>query len=276
MSTDIVITEKNSQARDVRAALGNRYGAILPAEGHLITLLEPEEVNPDWKRWSAVLLRPDGLYGTKPASGGNKAAKIRSRNRSAVPASNAPGDRLRPRGTVDRSGNPRALPFSGRGHAGHVHRPRSKDDPRRLRRRETERRVSEPPRAAVARQQSDQIYITCPSPTATCFWAVASARSSASAVEDADLAIVCDGNWKSGCSGCKRILRWLRSRASVARSLMRHAPPRKSSNTRTRCRSRGRVGGFTGPLSVKVEEKRQAATAARPVHAAEALQPRFG
>jgi hypothetical protein len=50
----------------------NQYGAILPAEGHLITLLEPEEVNPDWKRWSAVLLRPDGLYGTKPASGGNK------------------------------------------------------------------------------------------------------------------------------------------------------------------------------------------------------------
>jgi DNA topoisomerase-3 len=33
MSTDIVITEKSSQARDVRAALGNRYGAILPAEG---------------------------------------------------------------------------------------------------------------------------------------------------------------------------------------------------------------------------------------------------
>src|ERR1019366_5418374 len=72
------ITEKSSQARDVRAALGNRYGAILPAEGHLITLLEPEEVNPDWKRWSAVLLRPDGLYGTKPASGGNKAGKLKA------------------------------------------------------------------------------------------------------------------------------------------------------------------------------------------------------
>jgi DNA topoisomerase III len=78
MSTDIVITEKSSQARDVRAALGNRYGTILPAEGHLITLLEPEEVNPDWKRWSAVLLRPDGLYGTKPASGGNKAGKLKA------------------------------------------------------------------------------------------------------------------------------------------------------------------------------------------------------
>lgn len=61
MSTDIVITEKSSQARDVRAALGKRYGVILPAKGHLITLLDPEEVNPDWKRWSLVLLRPEGL-----------------------------------------------------------------------------------------------------------------------------------------------------------------------------------------------------------------------
>jgi hypothetical protein len=31
--------------------LANRYGTILLAEGHLITLLEPEEVNPDWKNF---------------------------------------------------------------------------------------------------------------------------------------------------------------------------------------------------------------------------------
>jgi len=78
MSIDIIITEKSSQARDVRAAVGNRYGAILPAEGHLIALLEPEEVNPNWKRWSPVLLRPEGLFGTKPATGGNKASKLKA------------------------------------------------------------------------------------------------------------------------------------------------------------------------------------------------------
>lgn len=38
MPSDIVITEKSSQARDARAAVGNRYGEILPAEGHLIAL----------------------------------------------------------------------------------------------------------------------------------------------------------------------------------------------------------------------------------------------
>ena len=56
MNDQIVITEKTSQAKDVRAAIGSRYGVVLPAEGHLFDLLEPEDVVPEWKRWSAVLV----------------------------------------------------------------------------------------------------------------------------------------------------------------------------------------------------------------------------
>jgi DNA topoisomerase-3 len=78
MADQIVITEKTSQAKDVRAAVGSRYGDILPAEGHLFDLLEPEDVVPAWKRWSAILLRPEGLYDTRPAKGGNKAAKLKA------------------------------------------------------------------------------------------------------------------------------------------------------------------------------------------------------
>jgi DNA topoisomerase-3 len=74
----IVITEKTSQAKDVRAAVGSRYGDVLPAEGHLFDLLEPEDVVPAWKRWSPILLRPESLYGTRPAEGGNKAAKLKA------------------------------------------------------------------------------------------------------------------------------------------------------------------------------------------------------
>ena len=48
MADQIVITEKSSQAKDVRAAVGSRYGEILPAEGHLFDLLEPEDVVPAW------------------------------------------------------------------------------------------------------------------------------------------------------------------------------------------------------------------------------------
>jgi DNA topoisomerase-3 len=52
MADQIVITEKTSQAKDVRAAVGSRYGDILAAEGHLFELLEPEDVVAAWKRWS--------------------------------------------------------------------------------------------------------------------------------------------------------------------------------------------------------------------------------
>src|ERR1700754_3047296 len=78
MADQIVITEKSSQAKDVRAAVGSRYGDILPAEGHLFDLLEPEDVVPEWKRWSSILLRPEGLYGTRPAEGGNKSTKLKA------------------------------------------------------------------------------------------------------------------------------------------------------------------------------------------------------
>src|SRR6202163_4778856 len=78
MADQIVITEKSSQAKDVRAAVGSRYGDILPAEGHLFDLLEPEDVVPAWKHWSPILLRPEGLYDTHPAEGGNKAAKLKA------------------------------------------------------------------------------------------------------------------------------------------------------------------------------------------------------
>ena len=78
MTVQLVITEKSSQARDVRAAVGSRFGKVLAAEGHLLELREPEEVNPAWKRWSTELLKPDGLYGTKPAGGGNKGAKLKA------------------------------------------------------------------------------------------------------------------------------------------------------------------------------------------------------
>jgi len=74
----LIITEKTSQARDLRAALGDRFGQILPAEGHLLRLAEPHEVEASWKNWTCVLLKPDGLYPTRPATEGNKPAKLKA------------------------------------------------------------------------------------------------------------------------------------------------------------------------------------------------------
>ena len=64
----LIITEKTSQAKDLAAALGSRYGKILPAEGHLLRLAEPDEIDPAWKRWSCTLLKPSIRPGLRRAA----------------------------------------------------------------------------------------------------------------------------------------------------------------------------------------------------------------
>lgn len=65
--TTIIITEKTSQKRDLAAAIGTEYGQIFPAEGHLLSLQEPQSVNNQWGKWSFDLLKPDDFYPTCPA-----------------------------------------------------------------------------------------------------------------------------------------------------------------------------------------------------------------
>jgi DNA topoisomerase III len=73
----IVICEKPSQAANVRAAVGDRFGRILAAQGHLLRLEEPEEANPNWKRWNNdVLVPPAGRYGYAADTGSGKAARL--------------------------------------------------------------------------------------------------------------------------------------------------------------------------------------------------------
>lgn len=57
----IVIAEKPQQARDIEAAVGSKYGKVLPAQGHLFRLEMPEENNPAYAdRSSDALLLPQG------------------------------------------------------------------------------------------------------------------------------------------------------------------------------------------------------------------------
>jgi DNA topoisomerase-3 len=59
----LVICEKPSQARNVRDAIGSKYGTVLSARGHLLQLASPKDVNPDWKVWGYEVLRPEsGFY----------------------------------------------------------------------------------------------------------------------------------------------------------------------------------------------------------------------
>ena len=170
MTVQLVITEKSSQARDVRAAVGSRFGKVLAAEGHLLELREPEDVNPGWKRWSTELLRADGLYGTKPASGGNKPAKLK-----AIRAALKTADRVWLATDCDREGQLIGQEILQRcRYRGEVLRVMfTAQDPetiraafRRARPNGEHVRLYE---AAVARRQADQIYNlsltrTAPSP----------------------------------------------------------------------------------------------------------------
>lgn len=261
MADQIVITEKTSQAKDVRAAIGGRYGVILPAEGHLIDLEEPEDADPAWKRWSAVLLRPEGLYGTRPASRGNKAAKLKTIREALRTAR-----RVWLATDCDREGQLIGQEilehYKYRGEVMRVMF--TAQDPQTIREAFAQARPNaEYARlyaAAVARRQADQIYNLSLTRTAT----VVLGRGARGVigvgrVKTPTLAIV-----------CKRELEIrnfvpvgyfeVAAIAHVAGGefRMRHAPENRILKREVAETIAAAARDFEGPLAVKVEDKRQA------------------
>ena len=261
MSTDIIITEKNSQARDVRTALGTRYGQILPAEGHLIMLREPEEVNPEWKRWTPVLLRPEGLFGTKPAPGGNKPRKLK-----AIKDALRSARRVWLATDCDREGQLIGQEilehFRFRGEVMRVMF--TAQDPKTIR----DAFASAKPNtayenlyaAAVARQQSDQIYNLSLTRTATVLLGRGErAVIGVGRVKTPTLAIVCRRELEIRAFRPQAYFEVVATaHAAGGTFLMRHAPQEKILKRYDAAVIAARADGFTGPLSVKVEGKRQA------------------
>ncbi|MCY4592601.1 MAG: DNA topoisomerase [Alphaproteobacteria bacterium] len=76
MSRTIVICEKPSQARALSAALGTRFGPVLPARGHIVTLCEPQEVREDWKDWSAGLMWTGAFIPKRAAQDADKRRRL--------------------------------------------------------------------------------------------------------------------------------------------------------------------------------------------------------
>ncbi len=260
MPDQIVITEKASQARDVRAAVGGRYGAILPAEGHLLDLAEPEDVDPAWKRWAPVLLRPEGLYGTKPAVGGNKAAKLR-----AIREALRTAERVWLATDCDREGQLIGQEILEHcGYRGEVRRVMfTAQDPQTIRDAFASAKPnSEYARlyaAAAARRQADQIYNLSLTRTATVTLARgAGAVIGVGRVKTPTLAIV-----------CRRELEITRfvpqayfevvatARVEAGAFRMRHAPKERILKREDADAIAALAQDFSGPLQVKVEDKRQ-------------------
>jgi len=261
MSDQLVITEKTSQARDVRAAVGSRYGQVLPAEGHLFDLMEPEDAVPAWKRWSAVLLRPEGLYATKPALGGSKPAKLR-----------AIRDALRGARQVwlatdcDREGQLIGQEILEHlGYRGEVQRVVfTAQDPQTIRdafaRARPNAEYARLYAAAVARRQADQIYNLSLTRTAT----VTLARGGrvvigVGRVKTPTLAIVCRREIEIRQFVPQAYFEVVATaRVEAGRFRMRHAPKQRLLKREDAEAVAALAQGFTGPLAVEVEDKRQA------------------
>jgi len=259
----LIITEKTSQAKDLRAALGDRFGQILPAEGHLLRLAEPDEVNAGWKSWSCALLKPVGLYPTRPAAQGNKPAKLR-----AISDALKRCDQVILATDCDREGQLIGQEILEHfGYRGRVLRALfTAQDPKTLRQAFAALKPNQELRplyeAAVARQQADQIFNLSLTRTATKTLLASGARGviGIGRVKTPTLGIVC--------------LRELEIRnfrpedyfeiAATAKAAggaftMRHAPPVKH-RIKDRARAeaiRQAAVNYRGPLAVSVKDCRQ-------------------
>jgi DNA topoisomerase-3 len=261
MTDQIVITEKTSQAKDVRAAVGGRYGAILPAEGHLFDLVEPEAVVPEWRRWAPILLRPEGLYGTKPASGGNKAPKLK-----AIRDALRTAKRVWLATDCDREGQLIGQEilehYNYRGTVMRV--VFTAQDPQTIRdafsRAKPNAEYARLYAAAVARRQADQIYNLSLTRTAT----VTLARGARTVigvgrVKTPTLAIVCKRELEIRNFVPQTYFEVAATALAASGQLrMRHAPKERILKREDAEVVAAAAEGFEGPLAVRVEDKRQA------------------
>ena len=260
MADQIVITEKSSQAKNVRAAVGSRYGDVLAAEGHLFDLLEPEDVVPEWKRWSPILLRPDGLYGTRPADGGNKAAKLR-----AIREALRKAKRVWLATDCDREGQLIGQEilehYEYRGQVMRVMF--TAQDRQTIRdafgRAKPNAEYAQLYAAAVARRQADQIYNLSLTRTATVILGQGSRRViGVGRVKTPTLAIVCKREFEiRNFVPIAYFEVVVTAKVAGGKFQMRHAPQEQILKRQVAENVVSAARDFEGPLGVRVEDKRQ-------------------
>ncbi|HEY8262090.1 MAG TPA: DNA topoisomerase [Methylosinus sp.] len=260
----LIITEKSSQAKDLRAALGARYGQILSAEGHLLRLAEPDEINPAWKSWSCVVLKPDGLYPTRAAAQGNKPAKL-----AAIATALSACDDVILATDCDREGQLIGQEILDHlGYRGRVRRALfTAQDPKTLQQAFARLKPNAEMRplyeAAVARQQADQIFNLSLTRTATKTLLAPGVRGviGIGRVKTPTLAIVCLRELEIRNFRSEDYFEIVATATVVGGALlMRHAPaPEMRIKSRAEAETIAAAAGFyRGPLGVTVDDKRQA------------------
>ena len=235
----------------------------MPAEGHLLRLAEPDEVNPEWKRWSCVLLKPEGLYPTRPLAEGNKPAKLK-----AIAAALKICDQVILATDCDREGQLIGQEILEHfGYRGRVQRALfTAQDPKTLRdafaRLKPNTELRSLYEAAVARQQADQIFNLSLTRTATktllgngVVGVIGIGR-----VKTPTLGIVCLRELEIRDFRPEDYFEIIATATTASGSFsMRHAPVAKHRITeRVRAEAIARAATeYRGPLTVAVEHRRQ-------------------
>ncbi|MDE2344196.1 MAG: DNA topoisomerase III [Betaproteobacteria bacterium] len=81
----IVICEKADQAANIRAAVGETYGRVLPASGHLYALAEPDSYGGDWTDWAGFHVYKPPVWKKVPTPGNDEQHQRRlDQARSAI------------------------------------------------------------------------------------------------------------------------------------------------------------------------------------------------
>ena len=256
---EVVITEKTSQARNVREAIGQRYGNVLPAEGHLIELLEPHEIREDWKNWSTALLDPGEPYGTKPTKDKRKGSKLKS-IRDALKSA----DRVWIATDCDREGQLIGQEILDHySYTGAVMRVIfNNEDPETLREAFSNAKPNEEFRnlyeAGRARQQADQIYNLSLTRAATVTMANGTGVIGVGRVKTPTLAIVCRRELEIRNFKALDYFEIVAA-ATVEKGTftIRHAPRERILERAEAERIAKLADRFCGPLCVKVQDRSQ-------------------
>ena len=73
----MVLCEKASQAANIRAAVGERFGRVYPASGHLYALAEPDAYGPPWDDWHGFHTYRPAEWRKVPTAGRDEADQKR-------------------------------------------------------------------------------------------------------------------------------------------------------------------------------------------------------
>lgn len=103
--TSIVICEKHDQAANVRAAIGDRFGRIYSASGHLYALAEPDAYGGAWTEWAGFHVYRPPVWKKVPTPGNDEAHQKRlDQARAAIAAALKSASRVYIATDCDREG----------------------------------------------------------------------------------------------------------------------------------------------------------------------------